>query len=99
MCALCAILHFQAYLADIVHLQYVLAVYTRFLSSDCFSCRLRSLEASLHLAAYLSSCGAKVRHENHSDKLLCENFTMKRIFRPKASFLPHRFRPNATPFA
>ena len=42
-----------------------------------FSCRLRPLAAS-----WIASCGAKVRHENHSDKLLRENFTMKRIFRP-----------------
>lgn len=37
------------------------------------------------LAAFSPWCGAKVRYENHSDKLLRENFTMKRIFRPNAT--------------
>ena len=59
------------------HLQYVLAVYTR-------------LPNLGWLILPLEACGAKVRHENHSDKLLCENFTMKRIFRPKAVLIARR---------
>lgn len=85
MCALCAIWHLQACLADNVHLHDVRThVYTR-LQPFGFapSCRHR---------------GAKVQRENHSDKLLRENFTTKRIFRPKvatyvaeAAWLPHAF--------
>ena len=52
---------------------------------SCLLAAICLLLASRHLSASLAACGAKVRHENHSDKLLCENFTMKRIFRPKAA--------------
>lgn len=84
MCELCAIRHFSACFAAI-------ATCSMFAHTCTHAC---NLSASRLLAA----CGAKVQHENHSDKLLCENFTMKRIFRQKASFMPHRFRPNVTPY-
>ena len=70
MCALCAIWHLQACLAAI--------------ATCIMSAHTCTHACNLSASRLLAACGAKVRHENHSDKLLCENFTMKRIFRPKA---------------
>ena len=84
MCALCAIWHFSACFAAI--------------ATCSMSAHTCTHACNLSASRLLAACGAKVRYENHSDKLLCENFTMKRIFRPKASFLPHRFMPNAAPY-
>lgn len=93
MCALLCYTAFVGFLRMLsrFHVRYARNVHAHEADSDCGA----HLPAS---PAALAACGAKVRHENHSDKLLRENFTMKRIFRPKASFLPHRFMPNAAPY-
>ena len=65
------------------HVRYARNVHAHEADSDCGAHLLAS-------PAALAACGAKVRHENHSDKLLCEKFTMKRIFMPKATLIARR---------
>ena len=74
MCALCAIWHLQACLSAFDAYSMSAHVYTR----------LKHILPIAASCAIPDSCGANVRYENHSDKLLRENFTMKRIFRLKA---------------
>ena len=78
MCELCAIWHFSACLAAI--------------ATCSMSAHACTHACNLSASRLLAACGAKVRHENHSYKLLRENFTMKRIFSPKAAWFPPQDR-------
>ena len=85
MCALCAIWHFSAFYGCFYAHSMSANLYTLFLSSAGFAFTIAaSCGFSPPRGLSFRISGAKVRYENHSDKLLCENFTMKCIFRPKA---------------